>query len=100
MLIKETSQLFRYRELSAERLKPMINMCQSYLIIPLSCVRQWWFCYYVTGEWVIKQKVCRSILLAKSLTGEELAYQIIMVLSTELGIPSSQVIPEFMTELP
>ena len=48
---------------------------------------------YVTGEWVIKQKVCCLMLLAKSLTGEELAHKIIMVLSTELGIPSSQVIP-------
>ena len=45
---------------------------------------------YVTGEWVIKQKACCLMLLTKSLTGEELAH---MVLSTELGIPSSQVIP-------
>ena len=37
---------------------------------------------------VIKQKVCRLMLLTKSMTGEEVAHQIIMVFSTELGIPS------------
>ena len=39
-----------------------------------------------------KQKVCHLMLLAKNWTREELARQIIMVLSTELGILSSQVI--------
>ena len=43
---------------------------------------------YVTSDWSIKQSVCRLILLAKSMTGEEIARHIIMVLSTELGIPS------------
>lgn len=33
------------------------------------------------------------MLLAKSMTGEEVAQQIIVVLSTELGIPSHFVVP-------
>ena len=36
--------------------------------------------------------MARMMLLAKSLTGEEVARQIIVVLSTELGIPSHLVI--------
>ena len=43
---------------------------------------------YVTDDWKIKQKVARLMLLAKSMTGEEVARQLIMVLSTELGIAS------------
>lgn len=48
--------------------------------------------HYVTNDWVIQQKVCRLMLLAKCLTGEEVARQIIIVLSTELGILSLLVI--------
>ena len=44
---------------------------------------------YVANDWVIKQKVCRLMLLEKSMTGEEIARQIITVLSTELGMPSN-----------
>jgi hypothetical protein len=40
-------------------------------------------------DWLIKQSVCRLMLLAKSMTGEEIARQIITVLSTELGISST-----------
>ena len=47
---------------------------------------------YVMDDWKIKQKVARSMLLAKSMTGEEVARQIIMALSTELGIPSHLVV--------
>ena len=43
---------------------------------------------YARSDWVIKQSVCRLMLLAKSMSGEEIARQIIMVLCTELGIPS------------
>ena len=46
---------------------------------------------YISDSWEIQQRVCRLMLLAKSVTGEELARQIITVLSTELGIPSHQV---------
>ena len=43
---------------------------------------------YVDDEWQIHQRVVRLMLLAKSLTGEEVARQLISTLSTELGIPS------------
>ena len=43
-------------------------------------------------DWVINQSVCRLMLLAKSMSGEEVARQIIMTLSTELGIASSLVV--------
>lgn len=43
---------------------------------------------YVTSDWQIKQKVGRLMLLAKSMTGEEVARQIITVLSTEMEVPS------------
>lgn len=43
---------------------------------------------YITDDWVIKQCVCRLLLLAKSMTGEEVARQIVMTLSTELGVLS------------
>ena len=47
---------------------------------------------FVDDNWQIQQRVCRLLLLSKSMTGEELARQIISVLSTELSIPSSLVI--------
>ena len=43
---------------------------------------------YVTCDWQIKQKVGRLMFLAKCMTGEEVAQQIITVLSTEMGVPS------------
>ena len=47
---------------------------------------------FVQGDWSIKQSVCRLMLLAKAMTGDEIARQIIMVLSTELGISSHLVV--------
>ena len=44
---------------------------------------------YMSSDWVINQNVCRLMLLEKSMSGEEVARQIITVLSTELGIPSN-----------
>ena len=44
---------------------------------------------YMSSDLVIKQKVCRLMLLEKSMSGEEVAGQIITVLLTELGIPSN-----------
>ena len=44
---------------------------------------------FITDSWEIKQCVCRLMLLAKSMTGEELARQLITALSTELGVPSN-----------
>ena len=50
-------------------------MCEAFVIV----------LRYV-DDWVIKQKVCRLMLLAKSITGEEVARQLVTALSTELSI--------------
>ena len=47
---------------------------------------------YISDAWEIQQRVCRMMLLAKSMTGEEVSRQIITALSTELGIPSHLVV--------
>ena len=47
---------------------------------------------YLTDDRVIKQEVCRLMLLTKSLTGEEVARQIISVIFTEMGISSDLVV--------
>ena len=47
---------------------------------------------YVDDEWSIQQCVCRLMLLEKTMTGEEVARQIINTISRELGMPSSSVI--------
>ena len=56
-----------------------INVCEA-MVIGLR---------YIIEDWVIQRCICRLMLLAKSMTGEEVARQIIMVLSTELGITSA-----------
>ena len=43
-------------------------------------------------NWTIKQQVCRLMLLAKALTGEELARQLITVISTELSVLPGSII--------
>jgi hypothetical protein len=47
---------------------------------------------YVDDDWQIKQQVCRLMLVAKSMTGEEVARQLIATLSTELSIPANHVV--------
>ena len=47
---------------------------------------------YQTDVWVIKQDVCRLMLLTKSMTGEEVARQIVNAVSTEMGISSDLVV--------
>ena len=44
------------------------------------------------NDWTIQQRVCRLMLLAKSMTGEEVARQLITAVSTELGIVSNLVV--------
>lgn len=44
------------------------------------------------NDWVIKQRICRLMLLAKSITGEEVARQLITILSTELLISPDRVV--------
>jgi hypothetical protein len=46
---------------------------------------------FCTG-WTIKQKLVRLSMLAKSLCGEEIAREILTVLSTELGIPGNHLL--------
>ena len=46
---------------------------------------------YCSG-WTIKQKLIRLSMLAKSLRGEEVAREVLSSLSTELGIPSQQLL--------
>jgi hypothetical protein len=49
---------------------------------------------FIDAQWSIQQRVgtCSLKLLAKSMSGEEVAQQIVSVISQELGIPSSSVI--------
>ena len=44
---------------------------------------------FVDDDWNIKQHAVRLMLLAKSLTGGEVAHQLIVCLSTEYGIQSN-----------
>ena len=47
---------------------------------------------FVDEKWNIQQRVVKLMLLAKSLTGEEVARQLIVSLTTELGIESDLLI--------
>ena len=58
------------------------HVCEAFVVV----------LHYVTQDWVIKQQVCRMMLLPKSLTGEEVARQLITSLSTELSIPQHLVV--------
>ena len=42
-------------------------------------------------DWVVKQQLCR-LMQSKSLIGEELAHRLISAISTELSIPTNQVV--------
>ncbi len=58
------------------------HVCEAFVIV----------LRYVDDDWVIKQRVCRLMLLAKSITGEELARQLITVVATELSIAPNMVL--------
>lgn len=47
---------------------------------------------FVDDNWCLQQRVVRLMLLAKSLKGEEVARQLIMCLSNQLGITSNQLV--------
>ena len=47
---------------------------------------------YLIDDWELKQCVGRLKLLAKTITGEEIAQQIIVILSTEFGISSNFIV--------
>ena len=44
---------------------------------------------FIDDEWCIQQCVARLMLLAKSMVGEEVSRQLLVCLSTELGITSN-----------
>ena len=43
-------------------------------------------------SWSLQQRLVRVQLLAKSMCGDEIAHELIIILSTELGIPGSKVL--------
>ena len=47
---------------------------------------------FVDDNWHLQQCVVRLMLLAKSLKGEEVARQLIMCLSNQIGITSNQLV--------
>ena len=47
---------------------------------------------YVDDDWQVKLQVYHLMLLAKSMTGEEVAHQLITILSSELSIPANFVV--------
>ena len=51
------------------------HVCEAFDVVP----------GYLTDDWELKQCVGRLKLLAKTMTGEEIAQQIIVILSTEFG---------------
>ena len=53
------------------------------------CAKPW---LLYDADWQIQQRVVRLMLLAKSLTGEEVARQLIMCLSNELSVSSNQLV--------
>ena len=59
-----------------------IHVCEAFVIV----------LRYVDDDWVIKQRVCQSMLLAKSIVGEELVRQLITVVATELSIAPNMVL--------
>ena len=44
---------------------------------------------FVSDDWKIEQRLVKLLLVAKSMTGEELAQQLLSCLSTNLGINSA-----------
>ena len=46
--------------------------------------------HYLDDTWCLQQRVAKLHLLAKSMTGEELARELIVTLSTELAIKSDK----------
>ena len=54
------------------------HVCEAFVIV----------LRYIDRHWVIQQRVCRLMLLAKSITGEECARQLVTAISTEFSISS------------
>ena len=64
------------------------HVCEEFIVV---------LCY-LTDDWELKQCVGRLKLLAKTMTGEEIAQQVIVILSTEFGISSNLIAAAMLTE--
>ena len=64
------------------------HVCEAFVIV----------LRYLMDDWELKQCIGRLKLLAKSMKGEEVAQQIIVVLSTELGISPQSIVAAIVTE--
>ena len=60
------------------------HVCETFVTVLRYLTDDW--------DWELKQCVGRLKLLAESMVGEEVAQQIIIVLSTELGIPPQSIV--------
>ena len=58
------------------------HICEAFVVV----------LHYLTDDWELKQCVGRLKLLAKTMTGEEIAQQIIVIVSTEFGISSNLIV--------
>ena len=58
------------------------HVCEAFVVV----------LHYLTDDWELKQCVVRLKLLAKTMTGEEIAQQIIVILSTEFGISPNLIV--------
>ena len=67
-------------------MKLKTSMFVSFLMVQLTLVR------LISDSFTIEQRLVRIQLLAKCLTGEEIAQELISVLSTSLGIASQFVV--------
>ena len=63
------------------------HVCEEFIVV---------LCY-LTDDWELKQCVGRLKLLAKTMTGEQIAQQIIVILSTEFGISSKLCMTEYLS---
>ena len=55
------------------------HVCEAFVVV----------LHYLTDDWELKQCVGQLKLLTKTVTGEEIAQQIIVIVSTEFGISSN-----------
>ena len=58
------------------------HICEAFIVV----------LRYLTDDWKLKQCVGQLKLLAKTMTGEEIAQQIIVIVSTEFGIFSNLIV--------
>ena len=77
----------------AERYSCLQHCSHNLYLVSISCSPS-----YLTDDWELKQCVGRLKLLAKRMRAEEMAQQIIIILSTEFGISSNLLLQLCITE--